>query len=200
MKSPRLQVLDYALALQLSGSHAVFNFMTAIQNKIILDDKIAALKGLSEFAKFSRLVLKLPSLSTWSLSEEWHLLEAYANMEKERFADSLYLALKPLTQTQTQLPVLLCVPFLETVLSLSSALVKGKRKITLGIEEIKGITYFKITVNGTLHNFIHPTAKEEYRKRWEMIEEKCALLGHPFFVKPGKANSNFYLAIQQTNT
>lgn len=194
MKSPRLLLLDYAIALQLSGSHAVFNYLTGIQNKIILDDKLLAINGLSEFAKFKRLIMRLPELEKWTLKEEWHLLSAYAQMEQDRFSSSLKIEMQSQELPPAFVPVLLLAPFMETILAVSASAIKGDRKVLLTVKDSQPLV-FSFTVNGEITSFSYPTAKEEFKKRWMLFEEKCALLGAKYDLKTGKTRSIFTLTI-----
>lgn len=169
MLSPAAILNQYKLAQSITSSHAVYNFLTAIQNKITFDEKREALNFLSQFAKYIRKVNGLCELSTWPLAEELELLQFYINLEKTRFGEELEIevSMEKDIPKNTQVPVLLMVPVTEIILSLASKTQASPLKISLLLGQ--GLT---VECHCLCEDIQEAKWNNEQNKRFTLIQEK----------------------------
>lgn len=177
-------VIDHRLANVIVSSHAVFNFLTAIQNQITFDQKRDAINGMSSYAKFLRKVISLPNLEEWSVSEEAELLDSYLKMEKTRFTSQIDATIRTNESiTSSKMPVLACLPFIE--LLVSSALKNASKPVKLDSTfkfENKRVS-LEVKINRNLEAFALLERNTEQSKRFDLFQEKCLLHNIQFLEK-----------------
>jgi LytS/YehU family sensor histidine kinase len=110
---------NYRLAKAIITSHAVFNYLTALQNQITFDQKRDALNGLSAYARFSRQILQNAEFTQNSCEKELELLQMYLNMEKMRFESSFDSEIKMLCSKHHVLPTFVIIPLTELIIAVS---------------------------------------------------------------------------------
>jgi len=194
VKNDKQIVIDHRLANVIVSSHAVFNFLTAIQNQITFDQKRDAINGLSAYAKFLRKVLSLPNLEEWAVSEEAELLESYLKMEKTRFTSQIDATVRTNeASTNSKIPVLACLPFIE--LLVSSALKNASKPVKLDSTfkfENKRVA-LDVKINRHLEAFALLERNTEQSKRFELFKEKCSLHNIELLEKHTASSTNFTL-------
>lgn len=190
MLSPDNILNHYKLAQSITSSHAVYNFLTAIQNKITFDEKRDALNFLSQFAKYIRKVNGLCELSSWPLSEEFDLLQFYINLEKTRFGEELEVEifLEKDIPKNTQVPVLLMVPATEIILSLASKTQASPLKISISLGQ--GL---KIMCHCVCQNILEAKWNNEQNRRFKLIHEKLNYCGWEMSQVEENNQSIFYI-------
>jgi LytS/YehU family sensor histidine kinase len=190
MLSPANILNHYKLAQCITSSHAVYNFLTAIQNKITFDEKRDALNFLSQFAKYIRKVNGLCELSTWPLAEELELLQFYINLEKTRFGEELEIevSMEKGFPKNTQVPVLLLVPATEIILSLASKTQANPLKISLLLGQ--GLT---VECHCLCEDIQEAKWNNEQNKRVKLVQEKLGYCGWELSQIEKNKQSIFYL-------
>jgi len=96
--------------------HFIFNALNSIQYYINRQDRLAANKYLSSFAKLIRKNLDSSQQTFTSLSEELERLELYLQLEKMRFQDKFDYEItidENIDPESVQVPAMLLQPFLE---------------------------------------------------------------------------------------
>jgi len=174
MKTDMDILVNHKLAHALLGSHAVFNYLTAIQNQITFDQKRDALNSLSAFAKFQRKLISLPDSEQWSVKEEVLLINEYFAIEKLRFGTQIDFAL--INQvTSRQMPSLVCVPFVE--LLLAAAMKSDSKPVFFEITFVEEGSVLRcyISVNKVLKPIDKQERNTEQKKRFELIKEKLLM-------------------------
>jgi LytS/YehU family sensor histidine kinase len=111
-------IRNYRIAKSIIGSHAVFNYLTVLQNQITFDQKRDALTGLSNYAKFVRHIMQQAELDYMPLEQEYLQLSMYLKMEQLRFGDSFEYEVKLDAQcSHTLFPVFVFLPFIELLVA-----------------------------------------------------------------------------------
>lgn len=134
--------------------HFIFNALNSIQFYINKEDKLAANKYLSSFAKLIRKNLDSSSQedSLISLNEEIERLELYLSLEKMRFKDQFNYAItigKGINLEETKVPGMFLQPFVENSIWHGILPTKSEGLIELIIEKInKDGLKFTIQDNG----------------------------------------------------
>jgi ligand-binding sensor domain-containing protein len=140
-------------ALQaLMNPHFIFNVMNSIQHFINANDKSAANRYLSNFAKLIRMNLTISLKSYITLEEEIGYLKLYLSFEKLRFGDNLNyeIVIDPVIDiSQTKVAVMMIQPFLENAIWHGILPLNAKGHIRLVIEkESDSLLHIMIEDNG----------------------------------------------------
>lgn len=178
MNSAKL-LLNYQLAQTILCSHAVFNFLTTIQNQVTFDEKRDALNALSNYAQFVRKVNGLIAKEFNSFEQELQLLENYLNMEKARLNGELGFNFNVSETVKSYaIPVFILVPFVEILLT--AALKSGsKDAVMIDMDFRLNDNKFMTTLD-----FNHPIEElsqyqwnPEQSLRLKLVQEKIAQSG-----------------------
>ncbi|MCZ2130971.1 MAG: histidine kinase [Bacteroidia bacterium] len=167
-------IINHKLANAIVCSHAVFNYLTAIQNRITFDQKRDAINGLSAYAKFLRKVISLVDLSEWTVKEEVELLDEYLQMEKIRFGELFDFSIDNNTPYQV-LHVLLCIPFVELLVSASLKNNLKPVKLTISFEYSNNKLLLNVLINRMLPPFDIQERNDEQQGRFQLLNEKMKL-------------------------
>ena len=165
------RVLNYQLSKSIITSHAVFNYLTVLQNHITLDQKRDAINGLASYARFSKQVLELADQESALLSQEKEVLESYLSMEQQRFGSALDFVIIQEQDLQGVFPTMLLIPVTELVITLS------QKPITIEIRiGLQGIQW---NTNRQTPSFFNSELNPEQSHRRRLLTQKFhALLLH----------------------
>ncbi len=108
--------LEHQALYAMMNPHFTFNALQSIQFFIHRQDKVAANKFLSSFAKLVRKNLESTKSDTITLGEELERLKLYLSLEKMRFPEKFdyEVIVEPgLDLSDTQIPPMLLQPFIE---------------------------------------------------------------------------------------
>lgn len=108
--------LEHSALYAMMNPHFTFNALQSIQYFIHRQDKKAANKFLSSFAKLVRKNLESTKVDFISLSEEVERLKLYMSLEKMRFPEKFDFQVRiesGVDLSETQLPPMLLQPFVE---------------------------------------------------------------------------------------
>lgn len=111
-----LLALEHQALYAMMNPHFTFNALQSIQYYIHKQDKIAATKFLSQFAKLVRMNLESTKSETISLAEELNRLELYMSLEKMRFMDKFDYEIRVSPEVDihdTMIPPMILQPFVE---------------------------------------------------------------------------------------
>ena len=115
LKSKMLSLEQQSLNSSMNR-HFIFNALNSIQYYINRQDRLAANKYLSSFAKLIRKNLDSSQVNFTSLAEELERLELYLEIENMRFKDKFEYRLSvsdDIDEGATQIPSMLLQPYLE---------------------------------------------------------------------------------------
>jgi ligand-binding sensor domain-containing protein/anti-sigma regulatory factor (Ser/Thr protein kinase) len=108
--------LEHQALYAMMNPHFTFNALQSIQYYIIRQDKVAANKFLSRFAKLVRKNLESTRNEFISLEEELSRLDLYLSLEKMRFKDKFdyeVILEEGVDQSETIVPPMIFQPFVE---------------------------------------------------------------------------------------
>ncbi|GAB4415494.1 MAG: hypothetical protein OHK0039_24120 [Bacteroidia bacterium] len=108
--------LEHQALYAMMNPHFTFNALQSIQYFIHRQDKLAANKFLTSFAKLVRKNLESTKVDVISLGEELERLHLYLSLEKMRFPEKFDYRIEvdpDIDQSETQLPPMLLQPFVE---------------------------------------------------------------------------------------
>lgn len=139
LRSRMLQLEQQALNANMNR-HFIFNALNSIQFYINRQDRSAANRYLTSFAKLIRKNLDASRMDTTTLAEELERLELYLVLEHMRFKDKfLYrIEIDPTVDTQrTELPAMMLQPYVEN--SIWHGILPTERQGTVSIAVEPGI-------------------------------------------------------------
>ncbi|MBL7941562.1 MAG: histidine kinase [Flavobacteriales bacterium] len=147
----RLLALEQQSLNSSMNRHFIFNALNSIQYYINRQDKLAANKYLSDFAKLIRKNLDSSQENLTSLREEIERLELYLKLEHMRFKDKFeyHINIEEGVDTETTLvPAMLLQPFLENSIWHGLLPKGGDGKVSIDIFRKNGSIHFIISDNG----------------------------------------------------
>ncbi|MCO6494995.1 MAG: histidine kinase [Bacteroidetes bacterium] len=168
-------VLDHRLANTIISSHAVFNYLTAIQNQITFDQKRDAINALSSYARFLKKVTSLPQISHWTISEELELINEYLKMEKLRFGEQFDFTIHK-SNANINVPTLLCVPFIELLVFAALKEVSNPILMEISIENEHENSFLKVIINAVLKPLEQLQRNTEQQERFLLLKQKSNFL------------------------
>lgn len=179
-------IRNYRIAKSIIGSHAIFNYLTVLQNQITFDQKRDALTGLSNYAKFVRHIMQQAELESQTLEQEYLQLSMYLKMEQLRFGDSFEYEVKLDAQCSHMLfPVFVFLPFIELLVA---AIYKQSGQVKLIIElSNKQAT---ISLSPSLPVFSTLVRNTEQQTRYALWMEQIKQMGIVF--KETNSETNTY--------
>jgi len=128
--------------------HFIFNSLNSIKLYIINNEKENAVYYLNKFSKLIRKILATTREKEVSLADELETSELYLNIENIRFHNEIEFNIsvdKNLPIDTLKIPGLILQPFIENAIWHGLSSKKGKKKITLSVEEYQK-THVKITI------------------------------------------------------
>ena len=128
--------------------HFIFNSLNSIKLYIINNEKENAVYYLNKFSKLIRKILATTREKEVSLADEIETTELYLNIENIRFHNEIEFTIsvdKNLSVDTLKIPGLILQPFIENAIWHGLSSKKGKKKITLNIEEYQH-THIKISI------------------------------------------------------
>ncbi len=131
--------------------HFVFNALNSIQYYINRQDRLAANKYLSDFARLIRKNLDSSEDNLTSLRDEIERLELYMKLEHMRFQDKFEYKINidpSLNLDQVKVPAMLIQPFLENSIWHGLLPKDSQGKVVVDIVKSNGNLEFTITDNG----------------------------------------------------
>ncbi len=98
--------------------HFIFNTLTSIQSRILVDDRETAVKYISLFSRLMRAMLESSEKKMISLEEEIELLEKYLNIYTIRFSNrlSFEIILKDVEKEMIFIPSMVIQPIVENAI------------------------------------------------------------------------------------
>lgn len=115
----KILTLEQQALQALMNPHFIFNVMNAIQHYINTQEKTAANKMLTGFARLIRKNLDICSKSYITIEEELEYLNLYLGLEKQRFGEkfdfSIYVD-KEIDSSEIRIPSMLVQPFVENAI------------------------------------------------------------------------------------
>lgn len=131
--------------------HFIFNALNSIQYYINRQDRLAANRYLSDFAKLIRKNLDSSTENLTTLREEVERLELYLKLEHMRFKDKFEYHIhvdESLDQDNIKVPAMLLQPFLENSIWHGLLPMNAPGKVEVDISLVNGSIEFTITDNG----------------------------------------------------
>lgn len=133
----RLLALEQQSLNSSMNRHFIFNALNSIQYYINRQDKLAANKYLTDFAKLIRKNLDHTSENMATLREEIERLELYLRLEHMRFKDKFEYSISvdpALQQDKIKVPAMLVQPFLENSIWHGLLPKEGQGKVEVKVE------------------------------------------------------------------
>jgi LytS/YehU family sensor histidine kinase len=128
--------------------HFTFNALQSIQYFIHTQDKVAATKFLSQFAKLVRMNLDSSKTEFISLNEEMERLKLYLSLEKMRFQEKFDYDIRiaaGIDKSETQIPPMILQPFVENSIKHGIMPLGEKGEIFVSVELLESDT-LKVTI------------------------------------------------------
>ncbi|MFN8776969.1 MAG: two-component regulator propeller domain-containing protein [Flavobacteriales bacterium] len=150
MKSRMLALEQQSLNSSMNR-HFIFNALNSIQYYINRQDRLAANRYLSDFARLIRKNLDSSQTELTTLSDEIERLELYLKLEHMRFRDkfSYHVEVEPgLDQEQVRIPAMLLQPFLENSIWHGLLPKESQGEISVRIRKDGDFVEILITDNG----------------------------------------------------
>jgi len=150
MKSRMLTLEQQSLNSSMNR-HFIFNALNSIQYYINRQDRIAANRYLSDFARLIRKNLDSSQENLTSLRDEIERLELYLKLEHMRFRDKFeyHIHVDPmLDQDQVKVPAMLLQPFLENSIWHGLLPKEAHGRVDVDIQLSNDLVEFTITDNG----------------------------------------------------
>ena len=150
MKS-RMLILEQQSLNSSMNRHFIFNALNSIQYYINRQDRIAANRYLSDFAKLIRKNLDSSQENLTSLREEIERLELYLKLEHMRFKDKFDYEVNvdpQLNLDQVKVPAMLLQPFLENSIWHGLLPKEAPGSVKVQVTLVDGQIEFVITDNG----------------------------------------------------
>jgi ligand-binding sensor domain-containing protein len=162
--------------------HFIFNALNSIQYYINRQDRIAANRYLSDFAKLIRKNLDNTQENLTSLRDEIERLELYLRLEHMRFNDKFvyHINVDPqLDLDGTKVPPMLIQPFLENSIWHGLLPKTETGEVNLDIARVNGHLEFSVTDNGVgIENSLKnkTTADNHISKGMEITQNRLELI------------------------
>ena len=115
--------------------HFIFNSINAIQESVLNHERKSTYQHINKFSKLVRLTLNFSNEEMITLEEEVELLQLYLDLEKIRFPEDFEFEIKNSANTILNIPPMLVQPFVENAILHGLFHKKGKKKVTISIEE-----------------------------------------------------------------
>lgn len=115
----KILTLEQQALQAMMNPHFIFNVMNAIQHFMNTQDKVAANKILTGFARLIRKNMDIVSKSFISIEEELEYLNLYLNLEKSRFGEKFDFKIDvapSIDTSETMIPSMLLQPFVENAI------------------------------------------------------------------------------------
>lgn len=147
----RLLALEQQSLNSSMNRHFIFNALNSIQYYINRQDRLAANRYLTDFAKLIRKNLDSSQDNLTSLRDEIERLELYLKLEHMRFRDKFEYEIKvdeSLDTDTTRVPAMLLQPFLENSIWHGLLPKETQGKVSVDIRRSNGSIHFVITDNG----------------------------------------------------
>ncbi|RIV44931.1 sensor histidine kinase [Flagellimonas pelagia] len=164
--------------------HFIFNSLSSIQNLILKNDRVSALKYLSQFGKLVRNVLESSNQAIVTLTEEIALLKSYLELESLRFDNAFKYTIdvdENLDADSLEIPLMLIQPFVEN--AIIHGLVgkkEGEKKLSLSFKKDGQFAVFEIEDNGigriASGAFGDPSKKQRKSRGMEITEKRLKML------------------------
>jgi LytS/YehU family sensor histidine kinase len=147
----RMQSLEQASLNSSMNRHFIFNSLNAIQFYINREDKRAANKYLSSFAKLIRKNLDSTASAWVSLQDELDRLELYLSLEHMRFKDKFRFAIeveKGLDASTVKVPAMMLQPFVENSIWHGILPKEESGKVEVKVDRLEGRLRIRIEDDG----------------------------------------------------
>lgn len=130
--------------------HFIFNSLTAIQNFILKNNKLAADEYLVKFAKLMRAFLDASKEKNISLYDELELLKLYVNLEQLRFEGKFEVEwlIDDEVDTFSEMPSMILQPFVENAINHGLRYKETKGLLTIAANQKNDILRCTIRDNG----------------------------------------------------
>jgi two-component sensor histidine kinase len=162
--------------------HFIFNALNSIQYYINRQDKLAANRYLSDFAKLIRKNLDSSEDNLTTLEDEVERLELYLKLEHMRFREKFEyrITISPdLDQKKIKVPAMLIQPFLENSIWHGLLPKEGQGKIEVTVQRESGQLVFTVSDNGIgIENSLSqkPSTDGHISKGMEITQGRLELL------------------------
>ena len=147
----RMQSLEQASLNSSMNRHFIFNSLNAIQFYINREDKRAANKYLSSFAKLIRKNLDSTATAWVSLQDELDRLELYLSLEHMRFKDKFRFSIEVeegMDASTVQVPAMMLQPFVENSIWHGILPKEESGKVEVKVDKLEGRLRIRIEDDG----------------------------------------------------
>lgn len=131
--------------------HFIFNALNSIQEMFLLGDKMLANEHLARFSDLTRAILDSSGKREIRLEEELAILQDYLSIEQLRFEEDMEYHFQVDSNVQVAniaVPPMLIQPYVENAIKHGLLHKKGKKILTIGIEQVDAHLKVIITDNG----------------------------------------------------
>lgn len=147
----KILTLEQQALQAMMNPHFIFNVMNAIQHFMNTQDKVAANKILTGFARLIRKNMEIVSKSFISIEEELEYLTLYLQLEKNRFGDKFDFSITidpEIDPSETMIPSMLLQPFVENAIWHGLMPKDSHGEVIISISRRDRILYITIDDNG----------------------------------------------------
>ncbi len=147
----RILTLEQQALQALMNPHFIFNVMNAIQHYINTQEKVAANKMLTGFARLIRKNLDICTKSYITIEEELEYLNLYLSLEKNRFGEKFNYTIHVDSEIDTSeilIPSMLLQPFIENAIWHGLMPRPDMGKVEIDMQVQKDVLIIEISDNG----------------------------------------------------
>lgn len=147
--------------------HFIFNALNSIKVYLIENDKELAIRYMNKFSRLIRKILEGSRVESFTLKEEFDILELYISIENNRFEDDIQFSLPELPPALSgiKVPSLILQPFVENAIWHGLAPSPNPKIISFELTKKAGVWVLSIMDNGVGRDFSRQKHQRKSVKR-----------------------------------
>lgn len=181
-REKELQIAGLTALRAQMNPHFIFNSLSTIQSKVILNDMQAATTQLNKFARLMRQILELSGEEEITVKRELQMLKDYLEIEQIRMNGDLIYQISAEDELENlYIPSLITQPFVENALIHGLRHKQGAKQLDVGFNTENRLLKITITDNGigrsesariNLNRTKHKSfAMSAYQRRIELLNQ-----------------------------